>query len=293
MRLSQVRYLLAVAEQGSFTRAAAELHVSQPALSQQIRLLEETLGVQLLDRTGRTVKATDAGKAYIDHVERALRELDAGRRAVHDVESLQSGTLSVAFLPLFTTYLVGPVMQTFHKRHPGIVITLDILAQGALEARLADDTLDIGVAFSETVEEDIAIEQLHEEELCLIVGKDHPSFGRRQMPVAELQETDLALLNTSFVTRPPIDRYLRANAVRPRIVIESNSADSIIAIVRDSSLATIMPEATAREVPGLSAIRVCPSVATRTTSILQRGGGYRSAASRAFIELLKGWDWTC
>ena len=293
MTLQQVRYLLVVAEQGSFTRAAAILHVSQPALSQQIRLLEETLGVQLLDRTGRTVKATDAGKAYISHVGLALRELDAGRRAVHDVESLRSGTLRVAFLPLFTTYLVGPVMQTFHKRHPGIVITLDILSQGAMEARLADDTLDIGVAFSDVIGEGLAIEQLHEEELCLIVGKDHPSFGRRQMPVVELQGTDLALLNTSFVTRPPIDRYLRANAARPRIAIESNSVDSIIAIVRDSCLATIMPEASAKDVPGLSAIRLCPTIATRTTSILQRCGGYRSAASRAFIQLLKGWEWTC
>lgn len=292
MNLRQVRYLLVVAEQGSFTRAAAILHVSQPALSQQIRLLEETLGVQLLDRSGRTVTATDAGKVYLDHVGLALRELDAGRRAVHDVESLQSGTLRVAFLPLFTTYLVGPVIQAFHKRHPGISITLDILAQGALEARLADDTLDIGVAFSDVIGDDIEIEQLHEEELCLIVGKDHPSFGRKEMPVGGLQGIDLALLDPSFVTRPPIDRFLRANAIRPRIAIESNSINSIIAIVRDSRLATIMPEASAKAVPGLSAIRVRPTIARRTTSILQRCGGYRSAASRAFFQLLKGWEWT-
>ena len=204
-----------------------------------------------------------------------------------------AGTLRVAFLPLFTTYLVGPVMQTFHKRHPGIVITLDILAQGAMEARLADDTLDMGVAFSGLIGEGIAIEQLHEEELCLIVGKDHPSFGRREMPVVELQGTDLALLNPSFVTRAPIDQYLRANAIRPRIAIESNSVGSIIAIVRDSCLATIMPEASAKDVPGLSAVRLSPAIATRTTSILQRCDGYRSAASRAFIQLLKGWEWTC
>lgn len=89
MLLRHIRYLLAVAEHRNFTRAAEALHVSQPTLSQQIRQLEEALGTQLLDRTGRTVRATDAGAAYIGYARRALRELEAGERAVHDVRDLR------------------------------------------------------------------------------------------------------------------------------------------------------------------------------------------------------------
>ena len=86
MLIPSVRYLKAVADHGSFTRAAAALHVSQPALSQQIRELEGRMGAQLLDRSGRTVRPTDVGEAYLRHVRRALDELEVGGRAIRDVQ---------------------------------------------------------------------------------------------------------------------------------------------------------------------------------------------------------------
>ena len=83
-----INYFLAVAEHGSFTRAASALHVSQPALSQQIRQLEESLGVPLFDRSGRTIRLTDAGEVWRQYASRALHELGAGKRAIHDVAAL-------------------------------------------------------------------------------------------------------------------------------------------------------------------------------------------------------------
>jgi LysR family transcriptional regulator, cyn operon transcriptional activator len=147
MLLRHARYLIAVADHGSFTRAATELHVSQPALSQQIRQLEEMLGARLLDRTGQIVRPTDAGRAYIDHARRALREFEAGRRALHDVENLDSGALRLAFTPTFTTYLVGPLVRRFYALHPGIAISVNVLSQSEMEMALSEDTIDIGVAF--------------------------------------------------------------------------------------------------------------------------------------------------
>lgn len=103
-----LNYFIAVAEHGGFTRAAAILHVSQPALSQQIRQLEETLGVRLFDRSGRNTCLTDAGKVWLIYARRALRELAEGQRALHDVDDLQRGTLRVAMMPTFTHYFIGP-----------------------------------------------------------------------------------------------------------------------------------------------------------------------------------------
>ncbi|MET3176794.1 UNVERIFIED_ORG: DNA-binding transcriptional LysR family regulator [Arthrobacter sp. UYCu721] len=105
--LRHLRYLTAVAEHQNFTRAAQELHVSQPTLSQQIKQLETTLHVQLLDRSGRTVRLTDAGEAYLRYARRALLELDAGTRAIHDVQDLSRGSLRLAMTPTFTAYLIG------------------------------------------------------------------------------------------------------------------------------------------------------------------------------------------
>ncbi|VFT46738.1 DNA-binding transcriptional regulator CynR [Pseudomonas aeruginosa] len=101
MLLRHLRYLLAVAEHRNFTRAAEALHVSQPTLSQQVRQLEEQLRVQLLDRSGRSVRPTDAGELYLLHARRALRELEAAQRAIHEVRDLSRGRLRLGMTPTF------------------------------------------------------------------------------------------------------------------------------------------------------------------------------------------------
>jgi LysR family transcriptional regulator, cyn operon transcriptional activator len=287
MLIRQAHYILAVADHGNFTRAASALHISQPALSQRIIDLEGQLGVRLFDRSGRTVKPTDEGRTYIEHVRRALRELNAGERAMQDVAKAFGGTLRVAFLPTFTTHLVGPLIQEFYMRHPGVSVTIDILAQAALEAALVEDRIDIGLAFSDVDSDEIEVERIQEDELCLVVGKRHPMYRKDKVRVSELKRSDLALLTHAFITRAPIDRYFRSHNVRPRIAIEANSADSIIAIVRGAPIATVMPSATARQLPGLKAVPILPSAGTWTLSVLQRKDAYRSAASKALVTILK------
>jgi DNA-binding MarR family transcriptional regulator len=110
-----IRYLLSVAENHSFTRAAEALHVSQPTLSQQIKLLEEALDAQLLDRSGRTVRLTDAGEVYVRHARRALEELDAAKRAVVDLEDLSRGYLRLGMTPI-TEYLTTSLVDEFNAR---------------------------------------------------------------------------------------------------------------------------------------------------------------------------------
>ena len=95
-----LRYLIAVAEHHNFTRAAEALHVSQPTLSQQIKHLEEELDAQLLDRSGRTVRLTGAGEVYVSYARRALGELDAGKRAIHELQDLSRGSLRLGCRPL-------------------------------------------------------------------------------------------------------------------------------------------------------------------------------------------------
>ena len=291
MLLRHTRYLLAVADHGSFTRAAAELHVSQPALSQQIRQLEETLGAQLLDRSGRVVRPTDAGRVYIDHARRALREFEAGRRAIHDVEGLERGALRIAFTPTFATYLVGPLVQQFYARHPRVLISIRALAQVEMEPALTADALDLGIAFDDVRTEDVAAEPLYQEQLSLIVGEGHPAYGRTVMPAAELQGMDLVLLDTTFVTRRTIDQYFHDQQVAPRVAVECETAGQLVAIVRGGGLATVASELAARR-GELKAVQLSPPIRKRTVSVLLRRDAYRSAATRAFLRLLADWDWT-
>ena len=117
MILRHIKYFLAVAEHRSFTRAAASLYVSQPALSQQIKQLEESLKVTLFDRSGRQVKLTHAGEVYAGYAHKALQDLEEGRRALHDVQNLSRGALRIAITPTFTTYLIGPLIKAFHNKN--------------------------------------------------------------------------------------------------------------------------------------------------------------------------------
>ena len=284
MLVRPIQYLKAVADHGSFTRAAAALHVSQPALSQQIRELEERMGVQLLDRSGRTVRPTDVGETYLRHVRRALDELEVGDRAIRDVQDLSSGALRIGFTPSFAIYLLGPLIRRYRDRFPGIVLTITEMAQEEMELALSADALDVGLAFSDVLAEDVEWLPLHTERLSLIVGQGHPAAnGDRKMNVAALGAEPLALLRPTFATRGVVDRYMRRNGVYPHVAVEVNSIAAIVEIVRLAGMATILPEAVAQGQRGLCVVRLTPAIDSRRTALLQRHGGYRSAASRAFV----------
>jgi LysR family cyn operon transcriptional activator len=292
MLLRHIRYFLAVAEHRNFTRAAEALHVSQPTLSQQIRQLEDTLHAPLLDRTGRMIVLTDAGIAYLDYARRALRDLEAGRRAIHDVQELSRGTLRVAMTPTFTAYLIGPLVETFNSRYPGITLTFQEITQDRMEILLNDDALDVGIAFDEVRSPDIEGQTLLSETFALMVGKSHP-YAKRSCPITleDFNREVLVLLNTEFATRMQIDRHCRKLGVAPHIAIEVNSVSAIVEIVRRGRLATMLPAAIAREQMGLFPVPLEFAAPERTAVLLQRKGAYRTAAARAFVALALETDW--
>ncbi|MCX4539528.1 transcriptional regulator CynR [Streptomyces sp. NBC_01565] len=288
--LRHVRYLLAVAEHGGFTRAAEELHISQPTLSQQVKQLERTVGVQLLDRSGRTVRLTDAGAAYTHYARRALRELAAAERAVLDVEDLSRGALRLGMTPTFTAYLLGPLAAELHTRHPHITLDVRELAQDRLESALLADEFDLGIAFQGPHLPGIGALDLFTETLGLVVGPAHPHAGRTEpLPVRELAAHPLALLSGDFATRGHIDAYLTRHRVEPPIAAQANSISALTEIVRRTGLATVLPDALTRDDHRLHPVPLDPPIPARTVTLLRREGGYESAAARAFTEIARHW----
>jgi len=286
MLLRHIRYFLAVAEHRNFTRAAEALHVSQPTLSQQIRQLEDTLCVQLLDRSGRTIRLTDAGAAWLLYAQRALQDLDAGRRAIHDVHDLSRGSLRLGMTPTFTAYLVGPLVDRFNQRYPGIILNIEEMSQERMEVLLNEDELDMGIAFADTHSPDIETEALLVEALAVVVGNSHPRARKRgALTPRDFEREAWVLLNETFATRHYIDHYCREHGVAPRIAVEANSISAVIGIVGCSQLATILPAAIARQNGDLSLLKLEPSLPQRTAALLRRKGAYRTAAARAFAEV--------
>ncbi|MGC1305211.1 MAG: transcriptional regulator CynR [Caulobacteraceae bacterium] len=282
MQLRHIRYLKAVVDHGSFTRAALALHVSQPALSQQVKELEQRVGAQLLDRSGRQIRPTDLGMAYLRHADRALAELEEATRAVRDVENLSTGSLRLGVTHGVAVYLLAPLLQRFRGSYPGVAFTVRVSAQTEeIEPALRDDELDLGIGFGDLPSQDIEVIPLHDERPTLIMRADPKPARRATLTPADLAQTPLALLDSSFSTRRWIEDYFRSNDLRPNVMVEANSIPALLEIVRHTDLATILPETLAGT--GLATIKVRPGFPSRRTALLRRRNAYCTAATRAFI----------
>lgn len=286
MLLRHINYFLAVAEHRGFTRAADALHVSQPALSQQIRQLEESLGAQLFDRSGRQIRLTDAGEVYQRYAREALQALRAGGRAIHDVEDLRCGSLTLGVTPTFTAYLTGPLLAAFYARYPGITVQLREMSQESIESLLERDELDIGIAFAGEHAAEIDAQPLLTETLALVVAERHPLAGLAQIDLPHLEAEKFVLLSGEFATREQIDRYSRRSGLRLQVVMEVNAISSVLELVRRTPLVTLLPAAIAEQQAGIAAIALSPPLLERTAVLLRRKGVWQTAAARAFSALL-------
>lgn len=287
MLLRHIRYFLAVAEHRNFTRAAEALHVSQPTLSQQIRQLEDSLKTQLLDRSGRVLQLTDAGQVWVQYAKLALSNIDAGNRAIHDVEQLGRGTLRLASTPTFAPSLISAVVSEFNRLYPGVTISVQEVSQRQIESMLSEDELDLGIAFAPTQRGEIEGEALFEEALTLIVGMSHRHANRRRpLGLADCQKEQLVLLNKSFATRQHIDTYCVQQGIKLQVAVEVNAISTIVSIVRRGQLATILPEPISIEYAELRSLPCVPALPTRTAFLLTRKDAYCSAACRELKRLL-------
>jgi len=289
-----LRYLMAVADMQSFTRAAEVLYVSQPTLSQQIKQLEDLLDVQLLDRSGRSVRLTAAGDVYLHYARRALRELEEGKRAIHELQDLSRGSLRLGMTPI-TDHLVSPLLEYFNTRYPGITVSTQEMPQDTVENQIAEGVLDMGISFSNVLSTDARSQEIETnilltETLNLAVGKTHARAGQEKaLSVQSLEHESLILLNTDFALRRHFDQYCREMAITPRIVMETNSLSVIVEVVRLGRLATILPHTIANQRHGLYPVLLKPEMPRHTVTLICRKGGYKSPACLAFGVLAALW----
>ncbi len=283
-----LQYLIAIAEYGNFTRAAEALCVSQPTLSQQIKQLEETLNLPLLDRSSKQVHLTDAGKIYLYHARRACSELEAGTRAIQDVENLSRGSLRIGWTPI-TDYMTCTLIERFHIEYPGIKLTTLEMPADQIAVAIAEDRIDFGIAFNKPLLKnssrlhEIQTRTLFRETLCVALGNEHIRAGQlERISVQELGRENLILLNKDFALRRTIDQYFNDNGIVPQIAMQTDSLSVIIEMVQLGPLVTILPESIIRTQCGIHQIRLIPGLPLQEITVINRTTGYKNPASTAF-----------
>lgn len=289
MEFRHLRYFLAVADALHFTKAAEGLHVSQPALSAQVKQLEQEVGVPLFDRLGRSVHLTRAGMIFREHARRALREMELAQATIAQEEGLQRGQLTVGVVQTVNAYLVPEIVTRFSTKYPLVSLKLDELSGPDIEAGVENGALDMGIGFVPVTSERIESQPLFEEDFVLIASPGHRLAKRRQLSLSALAEESLILLPDIFCTRRLLNASFERVGAQPKIIVEMNSIEGILATVRTSKLATVLPRLSlgGGRNNGLRGIPLKNPTPRRGVGLLWKKGGYRSGAVRALAEQVK------
>ena len=186
MELRQLEYLVAVAEEANFTRAAQRVHISQSGVSAQIRQLEHDLGATLIDRSGRTATLTAAGAAAISHAREALAAVAAIRQAVDEVTGLLGGRLTVGMVTACTITALFDALAEFHRAYPRVSITLLEENSATLVERVQAGVLDIALIGTGGQPPGLDTHPIVSERLVAAAAKDHPLSERTRLTLADL-----------------------------------------------------------------------------------------------------------
>jgi LysR family transcriptional regulator, nitrogen assimilation regulatory protein len=268
MELRQLRYFVAIVDHGSLSRAALVLHVAQPALTQQLRQLEEELGVQLLHRSAQGVLSTDAGKVFYEHALAILKQVADAHAAVVQSAERPSGSVTLGLPHSISNALALPLLTAIRARYPEVNLLLTEELTGNLAEQLRAGRVNLAVLLDDGQLGGFNATPLVEEELRFLCRADAPvARGRDSLTLREALDATLILPGMQQGVRPRIESTARAAGLAVRDVIEINS----IAILKSAILAdigaTILPVAPLRDEVERGAMR---ALAIRDPAISRR-----------------------
>ncbi|HEY5316342.1 MAG TPA: LysR substrate-binding domain-containing protein, partial [Solirubrobacteraceae bacterium] len=243
MELRQLRYLLALAEERHFTRAAAREHIAQPALSQQIRRLEDEVGLPLVERTTRRVALTDAGDLLVARARRILAEVDAAQAELEGLRGLRGGRVTVGAMHTMGPVDVSLVLAIFHERHPDVELTVREQSSEELAEMLRVDELDLAfLSVTERIESHgLGLQQLVSEELVAVLPADHRLAARRRIRMVELAGEKFISYRDGSRLREALVSAGRGAGYEPHVTLESNESPRIRRLVARGLGVAILP----------------------------------------------------
>ena len=243
MELRQLRYLVALAEERNFTRAAEHEHVAQPALSQQIRRLEEEVGLALVERTTRRASLTDAGELLVVRARRVLAELEAADTELQALRGLTSGHVTIGAMHTMGPIDLSLVLALFNQLHPDVELTVREQSSEELAQMLRVDELDLAfLSVTERIESHgLGLQQLISEELVVLLPLDHRLARRRQVRMAELAQERFISYRQGARLRELLEGAGRHAGFEPRVTLESNESQRIRRLVARGLGVAILP----------------------------------------------------
>jgi DNA-binding transcriptional LysR family regulator len=258
MELRQLEYFVAVAEEASFTRAAARVQISQSGVSAQLRQLERELGTELIDRSTRTASLTSAGEAALRHARAALASASAVGQAVAEVTGLLRGRLVVGMVIGCTVEPLFEALAAFHRAHPGIEISLLEDNSEQLLDGIRSGSIDFALIGTATATPPgMNALTIVSERLVALVPHDHPLAGRERVPLAEIVDHPIVCMPQGTGIRAVFDQSCAALGLRPVIALQASAASAIADLsARGLGIAILSESMAVRFSDQLTALRI-------------------------------------
>jgi DNA-binding transcriptional LysR family regulator len=291
MELRALKYLLSISERGSFTAAAHDHFVTQPAVSIALRKLEQELGQRLYLIEGRTVSFTTAGRITLDYAAR-ISELESELlQQMHDLSGLKKGRIALGTIDAASIYVLPEVFSRFRERYPGIEITLEISSTMPLVGKLGNGLLDLVIGtIPFAAEEGFEVFPIYSEPLLVIAPFEHPLAGRAVIDPAVLSSYPFISFHEGSITRRIVEDAFADKGVRPVIAMAIDSPEAIKNLVAAGlGLAVLPRRAVQSELDSKSIVdlKIRGLRLERKLGLILRPGRYLSATARAFLGVLE------
>ncbi|TDG15431.1 LysR family transcriptional regulator [Seongchinamella unica] len=286
MDLRKLEIFTAVARSGSFSAAAQQLHMAQPAVSIAVRKLEESLGITLFDRSGRTIALTAEGEALVGRAQSILLQVEELEASAGDLRGLLRGELSIACPSMLATYFLPDLLSGFLAQHPGLTASVTQAGTTQIEEMLLRDEIELGVTSAQGTPE---LERLPLviEQMVVCVGENHPWSRRRSLKIDDLHEAPMVVYESGYFIRAQLDQLCHAASVEPELRVQSNFLPLLVRMVKQGMGVTVGLQTLAEQEPGIVGIPLSPR-AEVPMALARRRGRTISRANQAFLDWLVG-----
>lgn len=287
MELWQLRTFCEIAETLNFTKASENLHLTQSAVSHQMKALEEELGVPLFIRARRGVVLTDAGRLALDHARRIIDETERMRERVAGRERALAGRVRVAAATQALVYLFAPLFEEFMDSYESVEL---VFRTTTSTEQTVDDILegraDVGFASMAVYSPVLQVDELFDDELFLVVGKKHSFAGRAEVSIKELESERWILFERGASIRRASDGFFKNMRVQPEMALESNDTYFVKLMIEHGLGISLLPSWTVREevkTGKLAQLAITGHEFKRSVAMVSLKGS-RTAPIKAFID---------
>ena len=264
MEVHQLRYVCAIADTGNFSRAAERCQIAQPSLSQQVQKLEEDLGAKLFDRLGRSIRLTEAGRAFIPQARAILEQMDAARSSAADKNADLRGNVAVGVIPTVAPYLMPRYTAAFAKKYPDAKLRIVEDTTSVLVKGLRDLSIDVAILALPLRHKDLELFPIRTEPLFAVLRSDHPRAPRKSLALKDLRGESFVMLRDGHCFRDLSMGACAHARITPNIAFESGQFSSLLGMVAAGVGVSLVPEMAIDRNAGCRYVRLSDAQATRT-----------------------------